>query len=96
MNGWSNRSTWLISLWGFGDIEQDHPVVRSIIGDEDMTFDEKVDRLAEIIKSAFNEFLDEMYPNLSNGADVVADLIAASLEEINWFELAEVWHKDNV
>lgn len=76
-NGWTNYETWNVALW----IDNDRGLadeVTSMARRQTKTYE-----LGQEIKG----FIEELCPDL--GASMFADLLNASLREVNWYEIAE-------
>ena len=73
-NGWTNRETWLVSLWGYIDL------MTETAKDGGHTAD------AEWCKEFFEQLTDESDP-MSDG--IVGDLYAGALARIDWYEVAQ-------
>lgn len=82
-NGWSNYETWAVKLWldnAQGTAEDMEALARSNNGDEY--------RMSQAVKS----YVEDMMPDL--GASMFADLLNASLSEVDWYEIAESYLED--
>lgn len=78
-NGWSNRETWLASLW-----LNDNPSSQALLN-EAIERDESDFAKAEWLVSQLE---DEMY-DLHIEASLWSDLIGTGLSRINWVEVIE-------
>ena len=78
-NGWTNRETWLVSLWLNND-----PGSYALLS-EALELKE-----SNFIKAEWldNRLRDEMY-DLSLDASLWSDLLAISLAKVNWLEVIE-------
>jgi hypothetical protein len=84
-NGWTNYETWLANLW----IDNDWRMSESFAmqaGDLLGSYEE--DEAAERLSGRIEEFFDELRPDIHHG--FFADVINASMREVNWREIA--WH----
>jgi len=78
-NGWSNRETWLVSLWLNND-PVSYDLLQSAYKKTGNAFSK-----AEWIES---ELQDEMC-NLQLGASMWSDLLGTALARVNWLEVIE-------
>ncbi|GAC1390936.1 MAG: hypothetical protein NVSMB46_01810 [Candidatus Saccharimonadales bacterium] len=78
-NGWTNRETWLVSLW-LNDVPAGVSVLQDAYARHESNF-ARADWLQEQIN-------DEMY-NLDLGASLWSDLLSTSLAKVNWLEVIE-------
>ena len=76
-NGWSNRETWIVSLWMTGD-QVYYEQLCEIISSHD-NLDDQAEALEDWIRFEY----DDEYSSLW------ADLINNSLAEVNWCEIVE-------
>src|SRR5438552_3770820 len=91
-NGWSNYETWLVSLWADND-EAGYRGRRRLAqqtwddteADGSCTHEERA--TLELAKNLRTE-AEDANP-LAHEASLWADLIGASLSEVNWHEIAE-------
>lgn len=92
-NGWTNYETWLFNMWfddAFTEEAQEH--YNDAEDDETFTKEENAAlSLADYIESYAEEFIGESIPKQ---AGFVADLINASLSEINYHEIAKHYLAD--
>lgn len=97
-DGLTNFGTWRVNLWLEHDKESDQywqaaaadsrrgAEHSSLVWDHDMTVDEvAASRLAEQLKEEITQESPLQKPSM------YADLLNASLVEVNWFELAQRW-----
>jgi hypothetical protein len=75
-NGWTSYETWLINLWIDND-EGLQDYANELRGQYAEDYE---------LSQALKEWFDEMQPEVTG---VWADLINASLSEVNWFEIAQ-------
>lgn len=75
-NGWTNRETWLVGLWGYID------VLRDMAGDYDVS---------EIDGDWCRERFDEMVQSDSVFEDtgILSDMLGGALARINWYEISK-------
>ncbi len=78
-NGWSNRETWLASLWLNND-EDSQELLRTASRYGDELFDH-ADWLEKRLREQLEDTLDE--------ASFWCDLINTAFNRINWFEVVE-------
>lgn len=78
-NGWTNRETWLVSLWLNND-----PVSYSMFS-EALELDTSNYKKAEWLET---QIKDEMY-DLPLEASLWSDLLGTSLVRVNWLEVIE-------
>ena len=79
-NGWSNRETWLVSLWLNND-ELNYQLLSDILK-LDISNSRKAERLQELVE-------DQMY-NLGLKANLFSDLLATSLSKVDWLEVIKL------
>lgn len=104
-NGWTNYETWNVSLWidnEQGSYEMFQEVTRNAINavcaqDKDgedlpLTDDQRHDAIL-VVAASIESWVDENTPEISSG--FIADILGAALSEINYYEIAENWVKDN-
>ena len=80
-NGWSNYETWNVKLW----LDNDEGIYNEVLSwakEVKGTKDPEV-KLADRIK----DYIEENAPEL--GSSCYADLLNASLGEVNYYEIAE-------
>ena len=76
-NGWSNRETWLVSLWLNND-EYSYKLLTDIL-ELNLSSSNKAKILQELVE-------DQMY-DLDLGANLFSDLLATSLSKVDWLEV---------
>lgn len=78
-NGWSNRETWLVSLW------LDNDPVRYAMLSEALELD-----VSDFVKAEWleNHLKVEMY-DLPLEASLWSDLLGTALSRVNWLEVIE-------
>ena len=77
-NGWSNRETWIISLWMTGDQGYYEQLCEIISSHSDLS--DQAEALEDWIRFEY----DGEYSSLW------ADLINNSLAEVNWYEIVKM------
>jgi hypothetical protein len=90
-NGWSNYETWVVNLW-LGNDEGSYNTCRTLA---QRCFEEAVadqvlsrkERACYQLANSLKELVADGNP-LASEASVYADLINASLSEVNWKEIA--------
>lgn len=90
-NGWSNYETWIVNLW-LGNDEGSYNTCRTLA---QRCFEEAVadqvlsrkERACYQLAKELKEMIEDGNP-LASEASVYADLINASLSEVNWKEVA--------
>jgi hypothetical protein len=91
-NGWSNYETWVVNLW-LGNDEGSYTTCRSLT---QRCFEEAVanevlsrkERACYQLANALKEMIEDGNP-LAGDASVYADLLNASISEVNWQEIAK-------
>ena len=91
-NGWSNYETWVVNLW-LGNDEVSYYTCRSLA---ERCFEEAVadevlsrkERACYQLSNELKEMLEDGNP-LASAASVYADLLNASISEVNWQEIAK-------
>jgi len=78
-NGWSNRETWLASLWLNND-QGSYEMLAEVLARSESDF-----KKAEWLKSEIEE---EMY-DLPLEASLWSDLLGTALTSVNWLEVIE-------
>jgi hypothetical protein len=81
-NGWTNYETWLIKLWMDNDEGSYHYWQDSAQEAYDDDHEDAASNLAETLKQIYNDNAPEV-------SGVYADLLNASLGEVDWHEIAE-------
>jgi hypothetical protein len=90
-NGWSNYETWVVNLW-LGNEEDSYSTCRSLAlrcveeSVADNVFSRK-ERACYQLANELRELIEDRNP-LASEANVYADLLNASLGEVNWQEIA--------
>ena len=90
-NGWSNYETWVVNLW-LGNDEDSYSTCRSLAlrcveeSFADNVFSRK-ERACYQLANELKELIEDRNP-LASEANVYADLLNASLGEVNWQEIA--------
>ena len=75
--GWSNRETWLASLW-VNNTREGYGLLHEIVEQKVSDF-RKVEMLKEIIRDAF------CYPEM--GSNIWSDLLNTAWGRVNWLEV---------
>lgn len=78
-NGWSNRETWLVSLWLSNDMES-YELLRSIC-----TRDCELWKKVEEIEAHFQNQLEELYDEPSFWSDI----LGTALDRVDWYRIIE-------
>lgn len=91
-NGWTNRETWLVSLWLNND-EGTYTEIREIVAQrkEDATEPTLVDALAYAAAGDIEHYVDELpeVAAITEGpASFVVDILGTALARVNWEEIA--------
>jgi hypothetical protein len=91
-NGWTNYETWCVALWidnSEGSQRHWREEARECLArDLDETGD-CVSELSERLKSEFHDAVHDLLEGARASASVFADLLGASLGEVDWYEIAE-------
>jgi hypothetical protein len=83
-NGWHNYTTWLVALWL--DNDQGTYSYMTELAETALEDGDKPWQLGETIK----EFVQDLcYPDENSCTGLVADLLNASLSNVDWTEVAE-------
>ena len=90
MNGWNNRETWQATLWGYSEIDSDE--LRRIMEDEDLSKEEKIERIAEALQDQFDDSF-RTYTSALNGT-IFSDFVVGAAQLINWLEIADSVYSD--
>jgi hypothetical protein len=90
-NGWSNYETWVVNLW-LGNDEDSYSRCRSLAQRciEEAVADKVFSRIEQAcykLASELKEMVEDGNP-IASEASVYADLLNASLAEVNWQEIA--------
>ena len=85
-NGWANYETWNVKLW----LDNDEGVYRTINTEAQHLkgLPNDVSKLADFIK----DYVEENTPDL--GSSCYADLLNASLSEVDYYQIAEAYLED--
>ena len=89
-NGYNNYETWLVALWIDND-QYYQEMVHEIAGEYQE--DDDTNQCASALKS----FVVEM-PDVSKVIEtggMVADLVNSTLSDVDWYELSEMYIKEN-
>jgi hypothetical protein len=78
-NGWSNRETWLASLW-LNSAEDSYYVLRDALRESDDLFDQ-----ASCLEQALRDQLEDE----TGCANLWSDLLSTAFERVNWVEVIE-------
>jgi len=97
-NGWTNYETWCVNLWMSNDQGSDEyyrelaqETYNRAEPEPSFTRDEVATRnLSDTLEGEF----DERQSELVGVTGVFADLLNASLSEVNWYEIAEHYISD--
>lgn len=81
-NGWTNRETWLVSLW-----MSDEEMLRDIANSSGSLHERAND---------FQEYVEEvvMPTEIYDEVSFLSDLVMGAFAEINWIELVEAFEDD--
>lgn len=82
-NGWSNYETWCVNVWITTDT-QCYNYIKDICGNSYC-----VEEFADTLKTHF----ELISPDLGN--TLYADLLNAALSEVDWYEIADSFIKEN-
>lgn len=82
VNGWTNRETWLVNLWGFTEDEYADELARA----------GEVDELAAYLEESVTSYLKADVHIPDEG--FAADLFSGALALVNWYELADTMASD--
>ena len=82
-NGWTNYETWAVNLWMGESSSYWEDLVRDIIQQEGI---EDRNALVYQISLALKQQHEDDMPQTEG---VFADLLGASLSQVNWYEIAE-------
>ena len=88
-NGYNNYETWLVALW----IDNDQGYQEDINSMSEQCTADDINDLATSIK----EYV-EMMPDVSKALEtggMVADLVNSTLSDVDWYELSEMYIKEN-
>ena len=78
-NGWTNRETWLVSLWLNNDRDS-YELLNNVLGLSTSNA-RKAEKLQNLIE-------DQMY-DLELEASLWSDLLSTALAKVNWLEVIE-------
>lgn len=82
-NGWTNYETWLVALW-LGNDQGTYDDVRQLTKD---TIEATGKACEWQLARSLRDYVESILPDLD--ASLAADLMGASLSEVNWQEIAE-------
>jgi hypothetical protein len=88
-NGWTNRETWLVTLYFSETLQDDMKECLHMYDGETPTENDLKYQIAGMLETCFENYLDEELEYLSN---FIKDYLDFSL--INWIELAENYLSD--
>ncbi len=77
-NGWANYQTWLVSLWLSNDVCTYQSIREVVEGAND----------AYGVSEAIKTFVEDLNP-VGDQASLFADLMSASLRQVDWVQVAE-------
>ena len=80
-NGWSNYETWCANLWVDQESDYWREHAQDIVRQEDNDKDNATYELSRVMDSYYEEFRPEV-------EGMYADLLLASMSQINWYEIA--------
>lgn len=86
-NGWANYETWNVALWMGNDGSDDFWRERAEELVKDEGREEAVADLAQEIEGQHDDNMPEV-------SGTYADLLSASLREVNWYEIAQHYVDD--
>lgn len=78
-NGWSNRETWLASLW-LNSAEDSYCVLKDALRESDDLFDQ-----ADCLERTLRDQLEDE----TGHANLWSDLLSTAFERVNWVEVIE-------
>ncbi len=98
-NGWTNYETWVVNLWMGNDRPQElywsdaaRECWEQAMPDDSLTRREVAAiALAGRMQDAHRDAADDMLQAASFEVGPFADLLRASLSEVNWMEVAKYW-----
>jgi hypothetical protein len=91
-NGWTNYETWLVKLW-MDNEQSEYEYWQSLASEWVMEADENTDMMdvtyafADSIKEYHMDRIEDKLDGKLVG--FIADLLNASMNEVNWYEIAE-------
>lgn len=99
-NGWANYETWAVGMYLDGNYtgEGTYRAVLELVGEEINAYADEYEGEPELSEAACRTrvadalqrwFDDELYADDRDMPGIVADLLRAAIDEINWRELAE-------
>ena len=78
-NGWTNRETWLVSLWLNND-QDSYELLNNVLG-LSTSSTRKAEKLQDLVE-------DQMY-DLELKASLWSDLLSTALAKVDWLEVIE-------
>jgi len=88
-NGYNNYETWLVALW----IDNDQGYQEDINSMSEQCTVDDINDLATSIKE-YVEMMPDVSKAIENGG-MVADLVNSTLSDVDWYELSEMYIKEN-
>jgi len=88
-NGYNNYETWLVALW----IDNDQGYQEDINSMSEQCTVDDINDLAISIKE-YVEMMPDVSKAIENGG-MVADLVNSTLSDVDWYELSEMYIKEN-
>ncbi len=82
-NGWTNRETWLVSLWIDNEYSL-YQTVRELVAEEKSNH-----KVVEYLQ----EMIEEDNP-LCSSATVYANLLCDSLSKVDWYEIVKTYREE--
>ena len=92
-NGWTNYETWCVSLW-FDNDSSEYWTERAGEIWNDSEADGNFSREEIVTLALSKDMQDSVEENTPTVTGMFADLLNASLSEVNWYEIAEHYIDD--
>lgn len=90
-HGWTNYETWVVNLW-LANEYADYSTILDWIDDGEYIKGNRDDAI--VMADSLNDWINLRCPMAYDEASMFSDMMRASLQSVNWIEIAQHWIDD--